>query len=53
MLLFILDKMSFSNTLDTVERREIGRYEETSLGDLLGFRMGIIRACFHMGGNML
>lgn len=45
--------MSFSKSFETVDKREIGLYEEGCLGSLFGLSMGIIMACFQKGGIML
>ncbi len=37
-------------TLEVQQRREMGRYEEGSLGGLLGLRMGMMWAFFHKCG---
>lgn len=49
----ILRRRSFSKTLEIVERREMGLYEEGLFGDFFGLRMGMMSACFHMFGKVL
>ena len=45
--------MSFSKSLQSVDKREIGRYEDGRLGSFLGFSLGIIIAFFHIAGMKL
>ena len=49
----MLLRTSLSSILDGVQSREIGLYEAGSVGVLLGFRIGIILASFHMLGMLL
>ncbi len=45
--------MRRSRTLEVQQRRDIGRYDAGSCGGLLGFKIGIICACFQSDGIML
>ena len=46
-------RTSLSSILDGVQSREIGLYEDGSVGDLFGLRTGIILANFQMLGIVL
>ena len=46
-------RTSLSSILDRVHRSDIGLYEAGSVGDLLGFRMGMILAIFQVLGIVL
>ena len=45
--------MSFSKSLHSVDRREIGRYEDGRFGSFLGFSLGVIIAFFQIAGMKL
>ena len=49
MVLTVLSRI-FSNNLPIVSRRFMGRYDEGSAGSYPGFRMEIMRVCFHTAG---
>ena len=49
----MLARMSLSNTLTGVQRREMGLCDDASVGGLLGFRIGIILAVFQILGMVL
>ena len=46
-------RTSLSSILDRVHRSDIGLYEAGSVGDLFGFRMGMILAIFQVLGIVL
>ena len=43
-------KIRRSNILMAEHKREIGQCDLLSLGFLCGFKMGTMKACFHMAG---
>ena len=45
--------ISFSKSLETVDKREIGLYEEGCFGSLFGLSIGMMMACFQKGGIVL
>ena len=49
----MLLRTSLSSIFEGLQRREIGRYEAGSVGDLLGLSMGITLAVFQMLGMVL
>jgi len=44
-------KMSLSNILNMVQRRETNLYDDVSFEGLLGFKMGMTIALFQMSGT--
>ena len=49
----MLSRTSLSSIFEGLQRSEMGLYEAGSVGFLLGFRIGIILASFHMLGMLL
>lgn len=49
----ILERISFSMSLDMVDRRDMGLYDSGRFGGLFGFRIGTMWAVFHVTGILL
>ena len=49
----MLLRTNLSSILEGVQSKEIGLYEVGSVGGLLGFRIGMILACFQVLGILL
>ena len=48
-----MSRMRRSTTLEGVQRRVMGRWEEGCVGSLLGLRIVMMVPCFQMSGIML
>ena len=49
----MLLRTSLSSIFEGLQSREMGLYEAGSVGDLLGFRIGMILESFHLFGIVL